>query len=165
MVDVTDEDNAPRTGKPRNELGERPRDAFGRPLPWGSETQLALEDYDNLPIETNLRLAVEAFNSGVYFSAHEAWEGAWRQSHGTPDEEFFKGLAQLGAGYTHMQRGNPRGAATLLSRARSRIAPYRPRHHGLDLDALCDELDIHIAGFEEDAAAGREPRPVQPTPL
>ena len=124
-----------------------------------------LEDYDNLPLERNHELAVEALNRGVYFSAHEAWEGAWRRARGTDDEEFFKGLAQLGAGYTHMQRGNTHGARTLLTRARERITLYGPSHHGLDIEALCRVLDEHIAAFAEDHAAGREPRQVSPPPL
>ncbi len=160
---VTDE--TPANGKPRNEQGERPRDEFGRPLPWGSESRLALEDYDNLPLEDNERLAIEAFNEGVYFSAHEAWEAAWRLSRGGSDEEFFKGLAQMGAGYTHMQRGNAHGAKTLLTRARTRLESYRPRHRGLDLERLCATLDEHCQAFSDDETAGRAPRHVEPPPI
>ncbi|MDZ7727770.1 MAG: DUF309 domain-containing protein [Dehalococcoidia bacterium] len=78
--------------KPRLQPGvERPRDRFGRPLPWDAETELELLDYDSLSIEENQGLAIESFNEGVYFSAHEAWEGAWRQARGTADEEILQG--------------------------------------------------------------------------
>lgn len=142
--------------KPRLEPGvERPRDRFGRPLPWGAEPEIEMHDYDGMPLAENLSLAVEAFNAAVYFTAHEAWEGAWRKSRGLADEEFFKGLAQLGAGYTHMQRGNPRGARTLLARAQGRLDPHRPTHHGLDLEAICAAITAHLAVFEGDEAANR----------
>lgn len=144
---------------------ERPRDRFGRPLGWDQPSELELHDYDNLLLEENHRLAIEAFNDGVFFSAHEAWEGAWRRARNTPDEEFFKGLAQLGAGYTHMQRGNAYGAKTLLSRALERITPHRPSHHGLDLDALAATLESHIATFAEDAAAERKATVLTPPPI
>jgi uncharacterized protein len=155
----------PTPGKPRRTGDERPRDEFGRPLPWGSESRIALEDYDSFSIEQNMELAVEAFNRSTFFTAHEAWEAAWRQARNTPDEEFLKGLAQLGAGYTHMQRGNAHGAKTLLTRARARLAPHRLSHRGLDLDALCDALRRHIEAFAEDEAAGRPPRKVDPPRL
>lgn len=156
----------PRVRKPRLQPGvERPRDRFGRPLAWNQPTELELHDHDNLSLEENHRLAIEAFNAGVFFSAHEAWEGSWRVAHDTPDEEFFKGLAQLGAGYTHMQRGNPRGAKLLLSRALERVSPHRPAHHGIDLDALCATLESHIATFAADEAAGREATLLTPPPI
>lgn len=156
----------PRVRKPRLQPGvERPRDRFGRPLAWGQPTELELHDYDNLSLEENHRLAIQSFNDGVFFSAHEAWEGAWRVAHDTPDEEFFKGLAQLGAGYTHMQRGNARGAKLLLSRALERITPHRPAHHGVDLDALAASLKLHIATFTADEAAGRKATTLTPPPI
>ena len=107
-----------KVGKPtetRNKP-ERPRDHLGRPQPWDAEGTLVLEDYDTLPIEENHRLGREHLNAGRYFPAHEAWETAWKQARDTDDAEFFKGLSQLGAGYTHLLRGNAHGAALLLRR-------------------------------------------------
>jgi predicted metal-dependent hydrolase len=117
-----------------------------------------MEDYDRLPPDEDHRLAVEHFNAGRFFPAHEAWESAWRQLRGTADEEFFHGLAQLGAGFTHYQRGNPHGARTLLRRAVARIRPYGPRHRGLDVEALVRETDA-IAASVEDARQTRRPLP------
>lgn len=126
---------------------ERPRDALGRPLPWGSPSELELEDYDRFPPAENHRLAMEAFDSGRYFPAHEAWEAAWRQLRGTEDEEFFKGLAQLGAGYTHWRRGNPHGARVLLERAIRRLRPYPSPYWGLATRALVELLEQHAERF------------------
>lgn len=115
---------------------QRPRDELGRPLPRGSANRLSLEDYDVLSPDEDNRLGVRHFNAREFFSAHEAWESAWKQLRGTADEEFFKGLAQLGAGYVHYQRGNGYGARTLLRRAVGRISRYGPGHRGLDLASL-----------------------------
>ncbi len=115
---------------------ERPRDELGRPLPWGAQSRLALLNYDAMSIEENHRLAREYFNEGKFFQAHEAWEGAWRKAQGTADEEFYKGLAQIGAGYTHYRRENAHGAKTLLRRGLTRIREYGREYAGLDIEAL-----------------------------
>jgi uncharacterized protein len=140
------------------EKTKRPRDELGRHLPWGAENRLVLEDFDNLPLEENHRLGVEHFNAGRFFPAHEAWETAWKQAKGSPDEEFFKGLSQLGAGYTHYRRGNLHGTHTLLRRALSRISDHRPRHRGIELDGLVDGVERQAEAMER-ADRGGDPMP------
>lgn len=144
--------------KPRLATGERPRDEFGRPLPWGSESKLELLDYDSLSVEENEELAIDYFNRRQFFPAHEAWEAAWRKVRGTPEEEFFNGLAKLGAGLTHIQRGNAHGALTLIGKARRRIASYGPAHRGIDVTKLARDLDA-LAGSIAAAARDRRPPP------
>lgn len=106
-----------------------------------------LEDYERLSIEENHRLGVEHFNAGRFFPAHEAWEAAWRAARNTGDEDFFQGLAQLGAGYTHYRRGNPHGARVLLERAVARLGRYGQRHHGLDLESLLPLVSTNARTF------------------
>jgi uncharacterized protein len=110
----------------------RPRDALGRPLAWGDANALEMEDFDALSTEANHLLGIQHFESGRYFPAHEAWETCWKQTKGTEDAEFFKGLAQLGAGYVHLLRGNAHGAVTLLTRAQGRLRTFPPGHRGID---------------------------------
>ncbi|MBX7111874.1 MAG: DUF309 domain-containing protein [Dehalococcoidia bacterium] len=128
---------------------ERPRDEFGRPLPMGSENRLHLEPFELLPLPEVEALAIEHFNAGRYFGAHEAWETAWRLERGEPDEEFFKGLSQIGAGYTHYLRGNTHGARALLERGLPRIEPYGPHHRGVDVAALLATSRAHRDAFTE----------------
>lgn len=120
-------------GTPR---ADGPRDELGRPLPWGTPTRLELEDFLSLTWQQNHELGRRHFNEGRYFAAHEAWEAAWKQNEGTPDAEFFKGLAQLGAGYVHLLRGNAHGAVTLLGRAASRLKSYGGIHLAIDCTAI-----------------------------
>jgi uncharacterized protein len=143
----------------------RPRDELGRPLSWDAENRLELEDFDSLSREENHRLGRRHFNEGRFFPAHEAWESAWKQSKGTPDEEFFKGLAQLGAGYVHYRRGNLHGTFTLLRRGVRRIAPYGPRHHGLDVAALAAAAGAHADEVETAARTGGPLPTIQPPRL
>jgi hypothetical protein len=117
---------------PTRNKPERPRDHLGRPQPWGAEGTLQLEDFDSLPLEENHRLGREHLNAGRYFPAHEAWETAWKQARETGDAEFFKGLSQLGAGYTHLLRGNGHGAIQLLRRGARRVGAFPTGHRGVD---------------------------------
>lgn len=132
----------------------RPRDEFGRPLPHGSEDRLHLQDFDVLPLAEVEALALRHFNAGQYFSAHEAWETVWRQERGLDDEEFFKGLAQIGAGYTHYLRRNAHGARALLGRGLGRIEPYAPRHRGVDVESLLRSGTSHLTSLLAAERAG-----------
>lgn len=102
--------------------GKRPRDPLGRPLPRGVPTQLQLEDFEALSPEENQALGLAHFNAGQFFAAHEAWETCWKASTDTDARGCFKGLAQVAAGYLHLQRGNPHGAYTLLHRGAATLA-------------------------------------------
>jgi uncharacterized protein len=119
---------------------ERPRDALGRPLDWGAPNELVLEDFDNLSLEANHELGREHARAGRWFQAHEAWETAWKQSKGSPEAEFYKGLSQMGAGYVHLLRGNSHGAQTLLRRGAMRIGRYPDPHEGIATKALAARL-------------------------
>ncbi len=127
----------------------RPRDRFGRPLPAGSANRLDLPDFDALTVPQNHRTAIDFFNEGVFFAAHEGWETAWRASKGTPDEAFFKALAQLGAGYTHYQRNNSHGVRALLTRAAQGLIDYPPSHLDLDVRALLRAIEADLARLGE----------------
>jgi len=121
-----------------------------------------MEDYDSLPLERNHELAMESFNAARFFPAHEAWESAWKQARERPetkgDVEFFKGLSQLGAGYTHLLRGNQHGAYTLLRRGAGRIQRYGTDHRGIEAEALA-RIALRQAKQIEDAERSGAPSP------
>lgn len=122
------------TGRARN---ARPRDAAGRPLPRGADGVERPDEDVELDAPVALAEAQRLLDDGFPFHAHEILEGAWKSA---PDDErtFWKGLAQLAVGLTHEQRGNTRGAASLLRRGAGNVAEgaqAAPRHD-LDADAL-----------------------------
>ena len=143
----------------------RPRDEAGRPLPDGSPTRLVLPDFDVMSIDEAHEAAIAFFDEANYFGAHEAWETCWARCKGTGDEEFFKGLAQLGAGYTHWMRDNPQGVAALLGRALERIGRHGSPHRGIDIAEFMTQVDALRMTAERCADAGTplpdlESRPV-----
>ena len=120
-------------GRARN---SRPRDALGRPLPYGSDNvERQPEGIVRTPAET-ITQAQELLDSGKPFHAHEVFEDAWKSSSG-PDRELWKGLAQLAVGLTHLGRGNMRGAQTLLQRGSRAVAAFADRPpYGLDVAGI-----------------------------
>ncbi|MCA2322023.1 DUF309 domain-containing protein [Mycobacterium intracellulare] len=129
------------SGRPRS---ARPRDALGRPLPPGSEGVPRIPDDLALAPAETLAYAQELLDRGLAFNAHEVLEAAWKN--GPADEQaLWQGLTQLAVGITHAQRGNIKGATTLLSRARAHLAQQdRPAPHAVDAAGLVDFADALI---------------------
>jgi len=117
-----------------------------------------LEDFDSKPVSENHRLGIGYFDAQRFFPAHEAWETCWKQSKGTPDEEFYKGLSQLGAGYTHYLRGNPHGTFTLLRRGGTRVGRFASPHLDVDTQALASTTLWQADEVEREFRSG-EPMP------
>jgi uncharacterized protein len=145
-------------GRPRS---TRPRDALGRPLPPGSEgIPRIADDLELSPAET-LAYAQELLDGGLAFNAHEVLEAAWKNG---PDDErmLWQGLAQLAVGITHIQRGNTKGALTVLRRASARLSDGdRPAPHAIDavgLVAYADALIDDLLGGAEISSSRLRPR-------
>ncbi len=130
---------------PTRQKPERPRDRLGRPLAWDAENQLHLPDFDAMTLDQNHQAGRRLAGEGNWFGAHEAWETAWKQARGTGDEEFYKGLSQMGAGYVHLLRGNAHGARTLLRRGAGRVGAFPDPHLGIATAAVAAELEALAA--------------------
>jgi hypothetical protein len=115
----------------------RPRDALGRPLPYGA-TGVEPVSEEPLPPEQTIELARALVDEGRPFSAHEVLEARWKAG---PHEErdLWQGLAQLCVALTHAARGNHVGAGRLLERGVGRLEAYAAGEgatYGLDLEAV-----------------------------
>ena len=147
-----------QSGRPRS---RRPRDSLGRPLPPGSEGIARIPDNLALPPVQTLAYAQDLLDRGLAFNAHEVLEAAWKNG---PDEErmLWQGLAQLAVGITHVQRGNFKGAITLLRRASGRLSRYDvPAPYAIDVEGLADFADAlinYLAGSAEITAECLRPR-------
>ncbi|MEU4572529.1 DUF309 domain-containing protein [Nonomuraea sp. ATR24] len=107
-------------GRPRN---ARPRDEYGRPLPYGSPGVARVPDDYAPSTEQALADGRRFLAEGLPFNAHEVFEGRWKCA---PEEEreLWQGLAQICVGLTHLQRGNGRGALTLFARGAARVQGF-----------------------------------------
>jgi len=130
-------------GRPRQ---ERPRDALGRPLPYGAIGVEPVSE-EPLPPAQTLDFARSLVQEGRPFAAHEVLEARWKAG---PDEErdLWQGLAQLCVGLTHAARGNRVGAARLIERGAARLAEYDVgggSTYGLDLTSVVTCAREHAA--------------------
>ena len=120
-------------GRPRQ---RRPRDALGRPLPYGDAGVEPVPE-EALPPEETVAVARALVKEGRPFAAHEVLEARWKA--GPEDERgLWQGLAQLCVGLTHAARGNAVGAARLVDRGAARLAEYDAGEgptYGVDLSA------------------------------
>lgn len=136
----------PKLARDRDETGRarnaRARDGLGRPLPRGAASDVQrIPDDLVLPPEESLREAQRLLEAGRPFHAHEILEGTWKAA--PPNErDLWQGLAQLAVGLTHIARGNPRGAVTLLRRAHARLSGYAVAPpYGIDVTGLLNYAD------------------------
>ncbi len=136
-------------GRARN---ARPRDALGRPLPYGAAGEERAPEGVVRPPDRALAEAQALLDAGRPFHAHEVLEDAWKSA---PESErqLWRGLAQLAVGLTHAARGNSKGAVTLLERGAGNIAPYAAEPpHGIGVAAL----GTWARGLASAAADGRD---------
>lgn len=126
-------------GRPRS---RRPRDAFGRPLPYGAEGVERVPDDYAPDAREALEEARRLLGEGRPFHAHEVLEARWKAAP-RRERELWQGLAQICVALTHLQRGNRRGASALFARGAARISSYGPPYEEIasavhDLDAVGD---------------------------
>jgi uncharacterized protein len=96
-------------------------------------------DYDPLYLQ-----GVDFFNACEFFESHEVWEEIWTEYRG-PDRGFYQGLIQAAVAFHHFGNGNVRGAKKLYHTSRGYLAPYRPKHLGVDLDKFFSEMEACFA--------------------
>jgi predicted metal-dependent hydrolase len=91
-------------------------------------------------IEKSLADGLALARAGRYFEAHEAFEDAWRAA--TPDErDFFQGLVHVVVAWYQDGRGNETGCSRQLAKAARRLAAYAPRHRGVDVASLLEQVE------------------------
>ena len=77
--------------------------------------------------------------AGEFFAAHEELEDAWRAADES-ERDFLQGLVHVAVAWYQAGRGNRVGCERQLEKAQRRLGPYAPRHRGVDVASLLDEL-------------------------
>ncbi|MFI6870835.1 DUF309 domain-containing protein [Nocardia sp. NPDC050406] len=147
MAESSQDDSArdrDETGRARN---ARPRDRFGRPLPMGSVGVPRIPDDLSLPPAETLAYAQRLLDDGLAFNAHEVLEAAWKNGP-FAERMLWQGLAQFAVGLTHIQRGNSKGARTLLERSVARLEAFGPPPYGIDSSGLVAHATALLANLD-----------------
>ena len=103
--------------------------------------------------QDGLAEAASLFNAGRYFEAHEVLERLWLAAEGL-DRELYQGVLQVAVGLHHEARGNRKGAASMLAKGVSRLAPLAPSRLGVDVAGLLDD----VRAFQAAPDARRAPK-------
>lgn len=82
--------------------------------------------------EPEIAAFVDCWNRGDFFMAHEVLEGLWIRSR----DEGLRGLIQLSVALHHLERGNLKGARTMIERARPRLSKTDNAASGIDLEMM-----------------------------
>ena len=83
---------------------------------------------------------IEHFNECDFFESHEVWEELWTEYRG-PSRKYYQGLIQAAVALYHFGNGNIRGAKKLFNSSRDYLAPYGPKHKGLDLQTFLAQFE------------------------
>jgi uncharacterized protein len=113
----------------------------------GAEGDLDQSDVANHPY---YRAFFHCWNDQRYYDAHDVLEQLWIQTK-SRDADYFKGLIQAAGAFVHLQKqfehpshakhGRRLSPAVRLFRlAEKNLSSFYPRHHGLDVAALCQLL-------------------------
>jgi len=117
----------------------RPRDALGRPLPYGTPGVEPVSE-EPLPPEETVRAACALIRAGRPFAAHEVFEARWKAGPSS-ERDLWQGLAQICVGLTHTARGNSVGAHRLVERGCGHLLRYSATgsaSYDLDLPSVID---------------------------
>src|SRR5690349_12487159 len=114
-----------------------------------SERKLSMDPHDK---DRLFRKGLEAFNSGLFYEAHEHWEEVWLD---TPDPEkmFLQGLIQVAAAFHHYSRANRQGTRNLLRAGLTKVERFPHVHGGLELEPLRVAVRRWLAALQ----AGEDP--------
>jgi predicted metal-dependent hydrolase len=86
-----------------------------------------------------LEQGLQLIRDGDYFEAHEELEDEWRTAPAA-ERDFLQGLVHVAVAWLHAERGNRNGCERQLLKAERRLGGYRPRHRGIDVDDLLEQV-------------------------
>lgn len=92
-----------------------------------------IESFRGGPYDARYLAYFDCFNRQLFYEAHEVLEDLWLPDKRGGNGDFYKGLIQLAGAFVHLQKNRPGPAAALFRLTRTHLAPYAPRHEGLNL--------------------------------
>ena|SRR5437667_3654921 len=90
--------------------------------------------------------AVDLFNAGSYWEAHEALEGIWREMDDGPEALVIQGLIQAAAALLHRSRGNSHGVRVVGKAALEKLAGRQLPGVEFETETFRTELGPALAG-------------------
>ena len=93
--------------------------------------------------DLRLKKALELFNSGNWYQAHDLLEELWHETYGL-ERTTLQGLLQIAVAQVHLENGNINGATILYGEGLGRLKTKNLPHLGLNIGELCDCLEVRL---------------------
>lgn len=103
------------------------------------------------PLATNPQwlYALDLFNGGFYWEAHEAWESFWHAlGRTTPEAQFIQGLIHLAAACVKIREGKPQGVNRHTQRARELLGDLGAAQPGDALSLAPESVTAVVTELE-----------------
>ena len=104
---------------------------------------------DPLPTHDHpLHTGIQQFNQGDYYACHDTLEAIWMEAPNA-EKPFFQGILQLAVALYHLGNHNWRGTAILLGEGISRLAPFEPQYHNVNVTDLLDCASLWLESVQQ----------------
>jgi predicted metal-dependent hydrolase len=101
---------------------------------------------------------LRCYRTGEFFLAHEHWEGVWLKCE-EPEKTFLQALIKITAAIHHLQKKNPKGAASLLRAALRRLEPFPSPYAEIEVETVRESVREWLRALDRG-----EPSPELPIP-
>ncbi len=111
------------------------------------------DNFSNVLVDPRFEAALALFNSGEWYSAHDAFEELWHETNGV-ERRTLQGFLQVAVAQVHLERGNKNGAAILYGESLTRLRKIDTPDFGLDVQQLCKCVEKRLKLLQE----GQDPK-------
>ena len=97
------------------------------------------------------REGINKFNSFSFYECHDILEDVWFDVRG-PSRRFYQGLIHLAVGFYHiLERENPKGAISQLSKGIEKLIDFKPKYQGVELSQLLADVESCLENIRKDS--------------
>jgi predicted metal-dependent hydrolase len=95
-------------------------------------------------ISERFREGIGLFNEHSFYKCHDVLQDVWFDVRGS-SRRFYQGLIHLAVGFYHiLERENPKGAVSQLSKGVEKLSDYKPQFQGVELEILLRKIEICV---------------------
>ena len=92
---------------------------------------------------------IKKFNGKDFYECHDIIEDVWFEIRES-SRRFYQGLIHLAVGFYHiLERENPKGAISQLSKGIEKLNEYKPEFQGVELKRLLDKIGKCLTEIEK----------------
>lgn len=118
---------------------------------YGSRASVHEQPVSAAPLAENVRwlYALDLFNAGFYWEAHEVWESFWHAfGRTTSQAKFVQGLIHLAAAALKIREGKPAGVARHTQRARELFGEMKAADTAATFALASESISAVVAELE-----------------